>query len=160
LVKSVNQADSQLDFAAAMDWLGRESTTGTPLIIDLTRLDNHDSSSDDSSTSSEHSSYDSSYMDGGGDSKPRHKKRTSHRKKKNFDEGDCPCDENTNMNILSSVCGDANDIKSDDDEEEISVNESNESNNNLPDDLLNVLYGKSTHDDKVDDEGVQDGQQH
>ena len=79
---------------------------------------------------------------------------------KKSDDGDCPPDGNTNMNILSSVCGDANDIKSDDDEEEISVNESIESNNNLPDDLLNALYGKSTHDDEGDDEDVQDGQQH
>jgi len=88
LVKSVNQGDSRLDFAAAMDWLGRESKTGDFLIIDLTRPDNHDSSSDDSSASSKHSSYDSDYLDGGGDSKPQHKKRTSQNKQKNSDEGD------------------------------------------------------------------------
>jgi len=58
LIKSIHQGDSQLDFAAAMDWLGRESKTGKSLIIDLTRPDDDDSSSDDSSASSEHSSYD------------------------------------------------------------------------------------------------------
>ena len=160
LVKSVNQGDSRLDFEAAMDWLGRESKTGDSLIIDLTRPDNHDSSSDDSSASSEHSSYDSDYLDRDGDSKPRHKKRTSQNKQKNSDEGDCPPDGNTNLNTLTSVCGDANETKSDDDEEEISVNESNESNNILPEYMLNVLYGKSTLHDEVDNDGVQDEQQH
>jgi len=160
LVQSINEDENQLDFAAAMDWLERESNTGNSLIINLTRPGDDDSSSDDSSTSSEHNSEDSDYMEGGGDSKPRHKKRTSHNKQKNLDEGDCPPNGNTNLNILSSVCGVANEIKSDDVEEEISVNESNESNNNLPDYLLNVLYGKSTHHDEVDDDGVQDGQQH
>ena len=90
----------------------------------------------------------------------RDTKRELAKTNKNSNEGDCPPDGNTDMKIVSSVCGDANDIKSDDDEEEISVNESNESNNNFPDDLLNVLYGKSTHDNEGDNEGVQDGQQH
>jgi hypothetical protein len=160
LVKSINQGDNQQDFAAAIDWLGRESKTGTSLIIDLTRPDANDSSSDNSSASSKHSSYDSDYMDGGGDSKPRHKKRTSHNKQKNSDEGDCPPNGNANLNILSSVCGDVIVETSNDDEEEISVNESNDSNTNFPDDLFNVLYGKSPHHDEVEDEGVQDGQQH
>ncbi len=160
LVKSVNQGDSQLDFEAAMDWLRRESKTGKPLIIDLTRQDNNDSRSDDSSTSSEHSRYDSDYMDGGDDSKPRHKKRTSHNKQKNLDEGDCPPDGNTNLNILSSAYDETIEMNSHNDGEEISVNESNECNNNLPGDLFNVLYGESTHHDKVEDEGGQGGQQH
>jgi hypothetical protein len=147
LVKSINQGDTQLDFAAAMDWLWRESQTGKSLIIDLTRRDDDNSSSDDSSASSEHSSYDSDYMDGGGDSKSRHKNRTSHNKQKNSDKGDCPPDGNTNMSISSS-------------EEEISVNESNDSNTNFPDDLFNVLRGKSPHHDEVEDGGVQNGQQH
>jgi len=160
LVKSVNQGDSQLDFEAAMDWLRRESKTGKPLIIDLTRQDNNDSRSDDSSTSSEHSRYDSDYMDGGDDSKPRHKKRTSHNKQKNLDEDDCPPDGNTNLNILSSAYDETIEMNSHNDGEEISVNESNECNNNLPGDLFNVLYGESTHHDKVEDEGGQGGQQH
>ena len=49
---------------------------------------------------------------------------------------------------------------SNDYEEEISVNESNESNTNFPDDLFNMLYGKSNHNDEVEDEGVKDGQEH
>ncbi len=47
LVKSINEVDGQLDFPAAMDWLGRESKTGKSLIIDLTRPDDDESSSDD-----------------------------------------------------------------------------------------------------------------
>jgi len=160
LVQSINEDENQLDFAAAMDWLERESNTGNSLIINLTRPGDDDSSSDDSSTSSEHNSEDSDYMEGGGDSKPRHKKRTSHNKQKNLDEGECPPNENSNLNILSSVCGDIIEEKSDDDEEEISDNESNERNTNLPDDLFYMLYGKSNHDDEVEDEGVKDGHQH
>jgi len=99
-------------------------------------------------------------MEGGGDSKPRHKKRTSHNKQKNLDKGECPPNENSNLNILSSVCGDIIEEKLNDDEEEISVNESNESNTNFPDDLFNMLYGKSNHNDEVEDEGVKDGQEH
>ena len=49
---------------------------------------------------------------------------------------------------------------SNDYEEEISVNESNKSNTNFLDDLFNMLYGKSNHNDEVKDEGVKDGQQH
>ena len=41
-------------------------------------------------------------------------------------------------------------------DEEISVDESNDSNNNFPDDLFNVLYGESPPRHG----GVQDGQQH
>jgi hypothetical protein len=99
-------------------------------------------------------------MDDGGDSKPRHKKRTSHNKQKNLDEGDCPPDGNTNLNILSSAYDETIEMNSHNDGEEISVNESNECNNNLPGDLFNVLYGESTHHDKVEDEGGQGGQQH
>ena len=60
-----------------------------------------------------------------------------------MDEGDCPPDGNADLNISSS-------------EEEINVDESNDSNNKFPDDLLNVLYGESPpcHG------GVQHGQQH
>ena len=50
-----------------------------------------------------------------------------------------------------------------DDEEEISVSKSNESNKintNIPDDLFNGLYGKSLHNDDVKDEGGKDGQQY
>jgi hypothetical protein len=143
LVKSINEVDGQLDFPAAMDWLGRESKTGKSLIIDLTRPDDDKSSSDDSSVNSEQSSDDSDYRDGGGDSKPPHKKRISHNKENNSDEGDCPPDGNADLNISSS-------------EEEISVDESNDSNNNFSDDLFNVLYGESPPRHG----GVQDGQQH
>jgi len=131
-----------------MDWLERESKTSKSLIIDLTRPDDDDSSSDDSSASSEVS----------GDSKSRHKKRTSHNKQKNSDEGDCPPDGNANLNILSSIGGDVIVDTLNDDDEEISVNETNESNTNFPDDLFNVLYGKSLHNDEFEDEGVPDGQ--
>jgi len=159
-VQSINEEKNQLDFAAAMDWLQRESNTGNSLIIGLTRPGDYDSRSDDSSTSSEHNSDASDYMEGVGDSKPQHKKRTSHYKQKNVDEGECPPNETSNLDILSSVCGDIIEEKSDDNEEEISVNESNESNTNLPDDLLDMLYGKSNHNNEVEDEGVKDGHQH
>jgi hypothetical protein len=143
LVKSINEVDGQLDFPAAMDWLGRESKTGKSLIIDLTRPDDDESSSDDSSANSESISDDSDYRDGGGDSKPPHKKSISLNKEKNLDEGDCPPDGNADLSISSGV-------------EEISVDESNDSNNNFPDVLLNVLYGESPPRHG----GVQDGQQH
>jgi hypothetical protein len=148
LVKSINKVDGQLDFPAAMDWLGRESKTGKSLIIDLTRPDDDESSSDDSSANSERSSDDSDYRDGGGDSKPRHKKEISHNKEKNSDEGDFPPD------------GDDIVETSNDDEDEISVDDSNDSNTNYPDDLFKELYDKSTHHDDVEDEGVRDGQQY
>ena len=143
-----------------MDWLERESKTGKSLIIDLTRADDDDSSTDDSSASSEHNSDDSNYMEGVGDSKPRHKKRTSHNKQKHSDEGDCPPNLNDNLEILSSVGGDDSGETSNDEEEEISVNESTECNTNFQDDLLNELYGKSLHNVEVEVEDVQDGQQH
>jgi hypothetical protein len=146
LVKSINKVDGQLDFPAAMDWLGRESKTGKSLIIDLTRPDDNESSSDDSSANSKRSSDDSDYRDGGGDSKPRHKKEISHNKEKNSDEGDFPPD------------GDVIVETSNDDEDEISVDDSNDSNTNYPDDLFKLLYDKSTHHDDVEDEGVRDGQ--
>ncbi len=160
LVQSINEEENQLDFAAAMDWLERESKTGNSLIIDLTRPGDDDSSSDDSSASSEHNSDDSDYMESGGDSKPRHKKRTSHNKQKNLDKGDCPPNENANLNILSMVCGDVIVETSNDYKEEIGVNESNKSNTNFSDELFNMLYGKSNHNDEVEDEGVKDGRQH
>jgi len=147
LVKSMNEVDGQLDFPASMDWLGRESKTGKSLIIDLTRRDDNESSSDDSSANSEQSSDDSDYRDGSGDSKPRHKKEISHNKQKNLDEGDFPPD------------GDVIVETSNDDEDEISVDDSNDSNTNYPDDLKE-LYDKSTHHNDVEDEGVRDGQQH
>jgi hypothetical protein len=157
LVNSMKEVDGQLDFPAAMDWLGRESKTGKSLIIDLTRPDDNESSSDDSSVNSKQSSDDSDYRDGSSDSKPPHKERISHNKEKNSDEGDCPPDGDDDLNISSS-------------EEDISVDESNDSNNNYPDDLFNVLYGnreerrgvgenelydKSQQDDKVEDDGDQ-----
>ena len=160
LVQSINKEDNQVDFAAAMDWLERESKTGNSLIIDLTRPGDDDSSSDDSSASSEHNSDDSDYMEGGGDSKPRHKKRTSHNKQKTPDKGNSPDNGQANLNILSSVCGDIIDEESNDDKEEISVNESNKSNTNIPNDLFHGLYGKSLNNEEVEDEGVKDGQQH
>jgi hypothetical protein len=161
LVQSMNKGHNQLDFPAAMDWLGRESKTGDSLMIDLTRPDDIDSSSDESSDSSEQDRDDSDYMDGGGDSKPQHKKRP---------------DGNANLNILSSVCGDVieetsndhntrpdgnatcgDDIEetSSDDEEEISVNESSDSNNILPDALITVLNDKTPNHDEVEDECLQ-----
>jgi hypothetical protein len=154
LVQSINKVDDQLDFPAAMDWLERESKTGKSLIIDLTRADDDNSSTDDSSASSENNSDDSNYMEGDGDSKPRHKKRTSHNKQKHSDEGDCPPNVNDkHLEILSSVGGDDIGETLNDEEEEISVDESTESNTNF--DLFNVLYGN----DEVEDEGVKDGQQ-
>jgi hypothetical protein len=99
LVKSINKVDGQLDFPAAMDWLGRECKTGKSLIIDLTRPDDNKSSTDDSSANSKNSSDDSDYRDGGGDSKPPHKKSISHNKEKNLDEGDCPPDGNADLSI-------------------------------------------------------------
>jgi hypothetical protein len=162
LVQSINEEDNQVDFAAAMEWLERESKTGNSLIIDLTRPGDDNSSSDDSSTSNEHNSDDSDYMEGGGDSKLRHKKRTSHNKQKTPDKGNSPDNGQSNLNILSSVCGDIIiiDEESNDDKEEISVNESNKSNTNIPDDLFHGLYGKSLNNEEVEDEGVKDGQQH
>jgi hypothetical protein len=160
LVKSINQRDNQLDFAAAMDWLGRESKTGTSLIIDLNRLDNKDSSSDNSSASSEHSSYDSDYMDGGSDSNRDTKRELAITNRKIWTRVTVLPMEMQNLNILTSVCGDVIVETLNDDKEEISVNESNNSNTNFPDDLFNVLYGKSPHHDEVEDEGVQNGQQH
>ncbi len=160
LVKSINQRDNQLDFAAAMDWLGRESKTGTSLIIDLNRLDNKDSSSDNSSASSEHSSYDSDYMDGGSDSNRDTKRELAITNRKIWTRVTVLPMEMQNLNILTSVCGDVIVETLNDDKEEISVNESNNSNTNFPDDLFNVLYGKSPHHDEVEDEGVQDGQKH
>jgi hypothetical protein len=73
----------------------------------------------------------------------RNTQKKNHNKEKNSDEGDFPPDGNDDLIISSS-------------KEDISVDESNDSNNNLPDDLLNVLYGESPpcHG------GVQDGQQH
>ena len=148
LVKSINKVDGQLDFPAAMDWLGRESKTGgKSLIIDLTRQDDDESSSDDSSANSKQSSDDSDYRDVGGDSIPRNKKEISHNKEKNSDKGEFPPD------------GDVIVETSNDDKDEISVHDSNDSNTNYPDDLFNVLYDTSTHHDEVEDEGVQDGQQ-
>ena len=82
LVKSINKVDGQLDFPAAMDWLGRESKTGKSLIIDLTRPDDDKSSSDDSSVNSEQSSDDSDYRDGGGDSNPHTKRELAITKRK------------------------------------------------------------------------------
>ena len=76
MVQSINEEEKQLDFAAAMDWLERESKMGNSLVINLTRPGNDDSSSDngsagsdDSSTKSNRNSDDSNYMEGGGDSK-------------------------------------------------------------------------------------------
>jgi hypothetical protein len=119
LVQSISKVDDQLDFPAAMDWLERKSKTGTSLIIDFTRADDDYSSTDDSSASSDHNSDDSNYMEGVGDSKPRHKKRTSHSKQKHSDEGDCPPNANENLVILSSVGGDDIEETSNDKEEEI-----------------------------------------
>jgi len=163
LVQSINEEEKQLDFIAAMDWLERESKMGNSLVFNLTRPGDDDSSSDNGSASSENDSEDSDYKEGGGDSTPQHKKRTSHSKQKTPDKGDSPHDENSNLNILSSVCGDIIEEKLNDDEEEISVSESNESNKintNIPDELFNGLYGKSLHNDDVEDEGSKDGQQH
>ena len=154
MVQSINEEENQLDFAAAMDWLERESKTGNSLVIDLTRPGDDDFSSDDSSASSEHNSDDSDYMEGGGDSKLRHKKRTSHNKQKTPDKGNSPDKDHANLNILSSVCGDIIGETLNDDKEEISVNESNKSNTNIPDDLFHGLNGKSLHNDEVEDEGV------
>jgi hypothetical protein len=160
LVQSINEEEHQLDFAAAMDWLERESKTDNSLVIDLTRPGDDNFSSDDSSASSEHNSDDSNYMEGGSDSKPRHKKRTSHNKQKTPDDFDSPRDKTEKMNILSRVCVDIIEETSMDDEEEMSVNESNESNTNFPDDLLNGLFGKTLHNDDIDDESGKDGHQH
>jgi hypothetical protein len=173
LVNSMKDVDGQLDFPAAMDWLGRESKSGKTLIIDLTRPDDHESSSDDSSVISKQNSDDSDYRDGSSDSKPPHKERISLNKENISDKGDCSSNGDDDLNISSS-------------EEDISVDESNDSNNNYPDDLFNVLYGNRAEtrglrenelydksqqddkvegqdfeeDDKVENESVQVGIQH
>jgi hypothetical protein len=169
----MKDVDGQLDFPAAMDWLGRESKSGKTLIIDLTRRDDHESRSDDSSVISKQNSNDSDYRDGSSDSKPPHKERLGLNKENISDKGDCSSNGDDDLNISSS-------------EEDISVDETNDSNNNYPDDLFNVLYGNRAEtcglrenelydksqqddkvegqdfeeDDKVENESVQVGIQH
>jgi hypothetical protein len=167
-VQSINQDENMLDFEGAMDWLERESKKGNSLVIDLTKPGKDGTSSNDSSACSERDSDDSDYKEGVEDAKPRHKKRTSHNKQKTPDNDDSPHNKNANLNILSHVCGDIIGEESNDDIDEISVNEDDESHTIFPADLFNAFldphksrpHGRSQDNDELKDEGGQDGQPH
>ena len=121
-----------LDFEGAMDWLEREYKKVNPLVIDLTEPVKDGTTSNDTSTSSDHARDDSDYKDNVENAKPQHKKENSW-------HGNSPQNKNSNLNILSDVCGDIIEDKWSYMEDEIDVDEGNESHTFSPSDLFNDM---------------------